>query len=1580
MSSLFHPLIQAWFDKTYGKPTAVQEQAWPLIAGGEHVLALAPTGSGKTLTSFLVALSRFCSGDYRAEKLSVLYVSPLKALNEDIKRNLLEPLAGIRSCFESAGEVFPHIRVETRSGDTPQADRRRFLNKPPSILAVTPESLAILLHNPRARPLLAGIRLLILDEIHAVLADKRGSFLCCQVDRLSLTAGEFQRIGLSATVRPPEAAAEFLGGLKPAGLSYVKRPVHIVSPPIAKRIEFKVEFPERKADPDTGGLEDMFSPRYDALVEFILERIRLYRNRGTILVFVDSRRRAERLSFLINEKAGVKLAHTHHGSLSLEERRAVEKRLAAGLLPCVTATSSLELGIDIGSVAEVILAGSPQSAAAALQRIGRSGHGVGQVSRGTLIPFHGMDLLLAAALAGAVAERDIEETFPIANPLDVLSQIVLSLCAERERNEDELFNTIRGFYPYRDLNRSSFDQVILMLTGHYGGNGGAGNTGIDTVENTERIRELKPRLYLDRETGILTAGKNVLYLLYGSGGVIPNRGLYSLRLEDGTRIGELDEEFVWERRVGDEFDFGARSWRIQGIGSEAVVVSPLDRPSYYTPFWKGGAVFRSPVLADRILGLLDRFNEEQCGGGYGAGGTGARPENPPPHGEGGGLTLPPTPHTPPSRPVHPLFDGIPGLSETARGELAAFLDGQRRAQGGLPLPGHGAILIETTAPPERGDCAEVILHTFRGSAINYPLSLSLTAELEKSLRLRIEVFSDDNAVLLLIPRFFQGEPQALIGGALERLGLRDADGSELWMIRLRERLLASGLFGAAFREAAERSLLLPKSGFGKRTPLWLTRQRSKRLFDEVSPFPDFPVNAEAWRTCLHDEADLAGTGRLFQCLSDGTLRMIFFTSPTPSPFARGMVHQEISTLMYEDDERKDLRPPLTAPYGQGGRHSAGDGLSLSDRIIEEALNDARRRPRIPAAAAADFCARLRRELPSWAPDDETGLAEWVKERIAIPLDEWETLRSCLSEPLRNSLDADPSLGGRLLFIRRHDSATDSLVHREWADAWRRNPAALALRWLRYEGPVSLPRVAGILGLSLKETEDALFTEGGGIVSGVLLEADTSGACNAAFGPGGDTASGVSGDLVCDRRNFEMLLRLSRKKRRVTIKERPAAVLAPFLAQRQGICFTGNTPAGIPAEQERKPWDKLCGISAPVKLWEAEFFPARTPLYYREMLDRELAEGNLIWYGRGRERAGFCKPEDVELFMRDDEGPDGKTESPFPADFFDSPRNFFAIKEAGRLTPEECINFIWEEAWSGKLSADTWEPVRRGIAAGFRRETARTDAAPPLPSGFPPRRNPARRRVPRALGSRRGNAPLEGNWFSLVPDYEAVLNGALTDGSSAAFPPVYPPDGRPEDALDEEELNLDRIKILIERWGLLCRPLLEREDPCLSWKKLLPQIRRLELAGELIAGRFFDGINSLQFAPPRILRELEAAETAEGIYRMNAADPASLAGLAVAGLDPRLPSRLASNRICLRGTELLAVSVRGGRELNVFIPPDDPCITTALAFVKTPGMGGAKPPRKALIEKVNGVSAAMSGYREALQALGFVSDRGSLVLW
>jgi ATP-dependent Lhr-like helicase len=1531
LPSTFHPLIRSWFGKVYGKPTAVQAGAWPLIEQGEHVLALAPTGSGKTLTAFLACLSRFAEGVYPADKLSVLYVSPLKALNEDIRRNLTEPLGAIAAEFEKAGLPFPAVRVETRSGDTPQAERRRFLIHPPAILALTPESLAILLHNPKGRLVLSTVRYLILDEIHAVLGNKRGSFLSCQIDRLSLIAGEFQRVSLSATVRPPETAAEFAGGLN--------RAVRVVSPPEEKKITLLVDFPDDGAasgdsaagmaeiDPGSGnipGSAAVYGKRYGLLIERVLERIEV---NHTTLVFTGSRRRAERLCFLLNQRAGKIVAYTHHGSLSKELRRTVEQRLADGTLPCVVATASLELGIDIGSVDEVILAGSPGSVSQTLQRIGRSGHGVGRVSLGRLFPFHGMDLLLAAALREAVEERDIEETRPIKNPLDVLAQTIIALCVEKKRRTGELYELLRGFYVFRDLSRFSYDSCISMLAG-YGNGGGAvnsipfggqdrGNEKTGEPERPKRLRELKPRLYLDRLTGELEAAPGALQMLYSSGGVITNRGLYSLRLSGGTKIGELDEEFVWERRTGDCFDFGGRPWRITSIGPEAVEAAPLEKPVNYIPFWKADTVFRSPVLSKRIIALLDRYTAGKDPGPAG-------------------------PH-----------EGKAGIQSRQRiPALEKFLDSQQRVQGPVPLAGGGLLTAEITGSRESaGDFYSAVLHTFRGGAVNYPLALALAQGIEEKISLRAEVYSDDNAILILIPRLAGTDPETLIRRILLSLDEDSGGGLSRGERLFRKRLESSGIFGANFREAAERSLLLPRAGFGKRTPLWLTRQRAKRLFDAVSGEGNFPVTAEAWRSCLRDSFDPEGFRELTGCLRDGTVGLSFFFTGDPSPFSRELVRQEINTLMYEYDERPDLR---------------GGSVSLSGRVIEEALGEAGRRPKLSPGLVDDFCSRLRREIPGWAPEDETALAEWVKERIAIPLDEWEILVKVLPEALREKLKTDPGLGNRIVLLpetsvreppsRGSRAVLPVVVHREWRKVWEEGPLELLGPWLRYEGPLPLARIGNVFGITEAEAASAAdaLAETEEAVRGVPVEGRENGL------PGPDIYN--NDDMVCDRENYDLLLRLSRKKNRPAVRERPAALLVPFLALRQGLAGTGS------AGGKAAPWKALGCFTAPVKLWETEFFPARRPGYTPETLDRAIRQGTLLWYGWGKERGGFCPPEDTELVLPEDRG-EGLS-GPDSA-FFNRPRDFWEIKETlGSYRPgmdnRACTELLWEDVWRGRLSADTWEPVRRGVEHGFACQEPPPAYAPgspeaPVPRGYP--YGQIRRRVPRALREQwRTGAPVRGNWFSIIPDYEG-----------------------PPDPLDEEELNRDRVRLLLERWGILCRPLVEREslfhpDNFLSWSRLLPSIRRMELAGELTAGRFFSGVNSLQFASPRIIAELEEAENCRGIYWMNATDPASPAGLNIGGLDPRLPARTAASRLCFRGQDLIACSGRNGKTLDIFIPPEDPGIGEVLGFICVPRTRAVFPEKKVIIEQINGGPAAQSGYAAALKAAGFISDRGKLYLW
>jgi len=1496
MPESFHPVIRSWFTETYGKPTAVQAQAWPLIESGAHVLALAPTGSGKTLTAFLSAISRFCTNGtlYPANKLTVLYVSPLKALNEDIRRNLLKPLEAIRSRFEQAGLQFPDIKVETRSGDTPQSQRRRFYLHPPSILALTPESLAILLLNPQGRQALSNVKYLILDEIHAVLGNKRGAFLCCQIDRLSLIAGEFQRISLSATIRSPEIAAAFVAGIDQNGLG---RKINIVAPAAEKKIELTLSFDDRENNIEQ---IEKYGRRYTNIINYILNRIS---KNSTILVFTESRRRAERLCYFINQEAalrnaGTNVAFTHHGSLSKELRQSVERRLVAGTLPCVVATASLELGIDIGSVDEVVLAGSPGSVSQALQRIGRSGHGVGMVSRGLLFPFHGMDLLLAAALKGAVEDRDIEEIRPIENPLDILAQMILALCIEKKRNIDELYSLLKGFYIFKNLNLEAYLRTVRMLAG-------LSSSGDGKI----RLRDVKPRIWLDNIAGEIGALDGSLLLLYSSGGVIANRGLYSLRLADGTKIGELDEEFVWERRLGDRFHFGGRGWRITAIEAESVQAAPLETSSDFMPFWKADTVFRSPRLTERVLAILDGYNGD--------------------------------------------------VTHTAPEALAAFLDSQRNAQHDIPLSGTNRITIEIIDSPEnRGDLYAVVMHSFRGGAVNYPLVLALTQELEEKLKLRVESFSNDDSLLLLIPRpGIEGNKKQIeniFRNAVTELNKSGGGGLCRGERLFRNRLEASGVFGANFREAAERSLLLPKAGFGKRTPLWITRQRSRRLFDAVRGEEGFPVTAEAWRSCLVDLFDMEGFRELLGAINDDSIALSFFYSSIPSPFSRDMVRQETNTLMYEYDERKDIQ---------------GSGATLSDKVIQEALGDASLRPVIKTELADSFNARLRREEPDWAPDDKLSLNEWVKERIAIPLDEWETLCASLPEKLKQEL-SQTSSNDRLVIVKRNDTAIPSMVHREWEESWRSDPLPLLGPWLRYEGPISLSRVAEVFGLSLAEAEDAV---------NALAEVDEV-ICDVRV------AEAVS-PLVCDSRNLEMLLRLSRRKQRPEIIERPAALLVPFLALRQGLLTKSNDAqvgtalSGI---------NKLNACCAPVKLWETEFFTARCAHYSPEIINSEINEGRLVWYGAGKEKIGFCWPDDLELVSMNTVHKlklkiHSETETMSVGEtlaqlinggFFDRPRDFWEIKDAvnastkQNVNSKDCADALWQEAWQGRLSSDSFEPLRRGIQFGFTIKNTET-VEQPLQSSLGSPRMP---RIPRSLRDRwRDGAPVSGRWFSIVfNDVENTEQNQWWD-----------------DPIDEEGRNRDRVRLLLARWGILCRPLLEKasgssssksEPSPFTWSGLLPTMRRMELSGELVAGRFFAGINSLQFASPVIARELENAEAIDTIYWMNAADPASPAGLDLEGLDPRLPDRQQSSRIYFQGARLIAVSNRNGKELHIYIAPDDPGIPFLIDLIKIPRVRKVLPENKIVIDTINNKTAGQSEYAKVFQDCGFISDRGRLCLW
>ena len=838
----FHRCTRAWFQSRFGAPTDVQTRAWPVIASGRHALVTAPTGSGKTLTAFLWALDSFVAGRYEPGATRVLYISPLKALNNDIERNLLQPLEGLRATFAAAGDAMPAVHVRVRSGDTSSGDRQRMLRRPPEILITTPESLQLLLTTARGRAALGGVRTVIVDEIHSVVDNRRGTVLSASLERLGHAAGDFQRIALSATVNPLADVAEFVAGFDAAG---APRPIEIVAGADRKQLEFRVRFPERVRQAVAAG-QKIWEPLTAEFKSIIAAN-------SSTLFFVNGRRLAEKITLKINEAEAAPLAYAHHGSLAREIRSEVERRLKSGELRAIVATNSLEMGIDIGSLDQVVLIQSPPSIASALQRIGRAGHSVGDVSRGALFPTHAQDFVEAAALAGCIETRDLEPIAPIDKPLDVLAQIIVSMCATQTWHVDDVYSLLRQSRSYHALSRDEFDLVVEMLAGRYAGS---------------RLRDLKPRIVFDRIERTIYAAKGAVYALYNSGGTIPDRGAYHLRHADSNAlIGELDEEFVWEATVGQIFSFGTQAWQIRRITHNDVLAVPAPASTSATPFWRAEPNDRSFHYSNRIGEFLERVDD---------------------------------------RLAHEAHDEVAddlqsrrGFDSSAAAELIDYLERQREHTGAA-LPHRRHVVVEhiNTGPGgyQGPDEEQLVLHTLWGGRVNRPFALALAAAWQREYGYAPEVHVDDDAVAIqtrgvvdpvrVIDLVRPGEVNTLIHGALER----------------------SGFFGARFRECAGRSLLVTKARFNQRMPLWMHRLHAKKLLETVKQYPDFPVLIEAFRTCLVDEFDLPALQRVLAEIDSGEIQVTTVSSSTPSPFAANIAWGQITRYMYADDSPDNDSP------------------------------------------------------------------------------------------------------------------------------------------------------------------------------------------------------------------------------------------------------------------------------------------------------------------------------------------------------------------------------------------------------------------------------------------------------------------------------------------------------------------------------------------------------------------------------------------------------------------------------------------------------------------------------------------------
>jgi ATP-dependent Lhr-like helicase len=801
----FSPVVRRWFEETFDAPTPAQELGWPAIASGKHTLIQAPTGSGKTLAAFLWALDRA----QPEQGTQVLYVSPLKALNYDVERNLRGPLAGIRSS----------LSVAVRTGDTPPKERAAMLRSPPDILITTPESLFLMLTS-RAREMLRSVRTLIVDEVHAVAGTKRGAHLALSLERLERLVEEpFQRIGLSATQRPLDEIGRFVSG---------GRPIELVDAGRAKELDLQVVVP----------LEDMREPVegssiWPSIHPALLELVEAHRS---TIVFVNNRRLAERLALRLNELAEREIARAHHGSLAREQRIEVEELLKKGEIPALVATSSLELGIDMGAVDLVVQVESPKSVARGLQRVGRAGHRLDEPSKGRIFPKFRADLLESAVVVQRMLEGAIEETKVVRNPLDVLAQQIVAISAEEEIAVDELHELVRRAYPFRDLSRQQLENVLDMLAGRY---------------PSEEFAELRPRIVWDRVGGLVRGRQGARRLAVTNAGTIPDRGLFGVHLvEGGGRVGELDEEMVYEARAGQTFLLGASTWRIEEITRDRVLVSPAPGVPGLVPFWKGEGVGRPFELGEAIgrtgrelvalddQGAVRRLTQEHL------------------------------------------------LDERAAQNLLTYLREQEAATGALPSD--RTIVVERFRD-EIGDWRLCILTPF-GGRVHAPWSLALVARLRESFGIEVNAIWSDDGIALHLADADSPPPldEVLVDpDELEELVVTEVGGT--------------ALFGARFRENAARALLIPRRRPGQRTPLWQQRLKAQSLLQVARRYADFPVVLETYRECLQDVFDLPALKGLLAALRQRRIDVVDVETPTASPFASSLLFDYVATYMYEDD-------------------------------------------------------------------------------------------------------------------------------------------------------------------------------------------------------------------------------------------------------------------------------------------------------------------------------------------------------------------------------------------------------------------------------------------------------------------------------------------------------------------------------------------------------------------------------------------------------------------------------------------------------------------------------------------------------
>ena len=905
------PATQAWFGGAFTAATPAQHGAWSAIGRGDDTLVVAPTGSGKTLAAFLHAIDRLMREEAPADRLRrcrVLYISPLKALATDVERNLRSPLVGIQRESTRRGLPVTDVTIALRTGDTPAAERARMARRPPDILITTPESLFLMLTS-RAREALRGVDTVIVDEVHAVAGTKRGAHLALSLERLDLLLDRpAQRIGLSATVSPVGEVARFLRA---------DRPATIVAPASEKLWDLQIRVPvddmaELATTPDPSGPAAGSTARSSIWPHIDEQLVDLIEQHRTTLVFANSRRLAERITAQVNEIAAERalarglaapgpIARAHHGSVSKEQRALIEDDLKSGRLPAVVATSSLELGIDMGSIDLVVQVETPPSVASGLQRVGRAGHQVGAVSRGIIFPKYRGDLVTAAVVTSRMRQGLIEDLHIPRTPLDVLAQQIVACVAMDEWDVDELLAMARRAAPFSTLSDSVLDSVLDMLSGRY---------------PSDEFAELRPRLVWDRESGRLTGRPGAQRLAVTSGGTIPDRGLFAVYLvgDGGSRVGELDEEMVYESRVGDVIALGASSWRIEDITHDRVLVSPAPGQSGRLPFWHGDALGRPAALGAAVGAFVRTLAE--------------------------------------ARSPEALLDGA-GLDDRAADNLVQYVREQREATG--RVPSDTTIVVERFRD-ELGDW-RVVVHSPFGARVHAPWALALGARIRERIGIDAHVMHADDGIVLRLP---DTDDEESARSVLDLIAIEPEEVEAL----VTAEVGGSALFASRFRECAARALLLPRRRPDRRTPLWQQRQRSAHLLGVAAEYASFPIVLETVRECLQDVYDVPALRGLLEGLRDGRIRVHEASTEQASPFAQSLLFGYVASFMYEGDS------PLAERRAQA--------LTLDPSLLAELLGTPELRDLLDADALDEVEAELQHLTPALRARDAEDASDLLR--------------------------------------------------------------------------------------------------------------------------------------------------------------------------------------------------------------------------------------------------------------------------------------------------------------------------------------------------------------------------------------------------------------------------------------------------------------------------------------------------------------------------------------------------------------------------------------------------------------------------